>query len=384
MQDKTKRFQCRHIFTEGRRCGSPSLRGEDFCYYHHTTRRPTPNPRTREDRYAFDLPLPEDRGAIQLAIGQILLRIAHNQIDSKRAGLLLYGLQIASANLPRQNPKDIRPSPQVEEITNHPDLGLLAPPAEYDENTISGRSTFLRDILENLRKPSRDDKEEATSSTTPNASDRAKAILPTLQATVETASTHSMSRRRPTCRNQRSPLFQAIKPIRSHILKDLRATIRPQHLHLVDSARRAEPKVQSQIALREVAPTAPHLSKLLHLSHGHSHASIQSQPIHRTALKVEADPVIRRIALSLKNHRRSGQIFNNNVQPSAVEQIANRQPPTHLRRSNRTACLRADILEGPVALVLKNKLRLAISSAKLGVIDLRINVPIHENQVQPA
>ncbi len=31
-------FQCRHIFTEGRRCGSKCLRDEPLCYYHHTTR----------------------------------------------------------------------------------------------------------------------------------------------------------------------------------------------------------------------------------------------------------------------------------------------------------------------------------------------------------
>jgi hypothetical protein len=35
-----KRFLCRHIHTSGRRCGSPALRGEPFCYHHHTTRRP--------------------------------------------------------------------------------------------------------------------------------------------------------------------------------------------------------------------------------------------------------------------------------------------------------------------------------------------------------
>src|ERR1700735_2237910 len=132
MQTETKRYQCRHIFTDGHRCGSPCLRQEDFCYYHHTTRRPVHDPRTREDRYAFDLPMPEDRAAIQLAIGQILLRIAHNQIDSKRAGLLLYGLQIASTNLPR-DPKPTRksqdpyePVPQpIEEITTAPEQGLL-------------------------------------------------------------------------------------------------------------------------------------------------------------------------------------------------------------------------------------------------------------------
>ncbi|RSL15183.1 hypothetical protein EDE15_0661 [Edaphobacter aggregans] len=40
-----KRYQCRHIFTDGHSCGSPCLRHEDFCYYHHTTRRrPLRNP----------------------------------------------------------------------------------------------------------------------------------------------------------------------------------------------------------------------------------------------------------------------------------------------------------------------------------------------------
>ena len=98
-----KRYQCRHIFTDGRRCGSPSLRHEELCYYHHTTRRPVEKPRTREPH--FDLPLPEDRSAIQSAIGQVLQRIAANEIDPKRAGLLLYGLQIASLNLPAKPPQ---------------------------------------------------------------------------------------------------------------------------------------------------------------------------------------------------------------------------------------------------------------------------------------
>ena len=33
------RYNCRHILTDGRRCASFSLRGEFFCFYHHTTRR---------------------------------------------------------------------------------------------------------------------------------------------------------------------------------------------------------------------------------------------------------------------------------------------------------------------------------------------------------
>ena len=38
---------------------------------------------------------------IQLAIADVLQRIASNDIDPRRAGLLLYGLQIASLNLPK-------------------------------------------------------------------------------------------------------------------------------------------------------------------------------------------------------------------------------------------------------------------------------------------
>jgi hypothetical protein len=108
MQDATpptKQYQCRHIFTDGHRCGSPCLRGEDLCYYHHTTRKPVADPQQRRGRRsAFDLPLPEDRSAIQHSIGEVLRRIASNDIDPRRAGLLLHGLQIASLNLPKPRP----------------------------------------------------------------------------------------------------------------------------------------------------------------------------------------------------------------------------------------------------------------------------------------
>ncbi len=37
-----KPYQCRHLFTDGHQCGSPALRGEELCYFHHTARRPNP------------------------------------------------------------------------------------------------------------------------------------------------------------------------------------------------------------------------------------------------------------------------------------------------------------------------------------------------------
>jgi hypothetical protein len=32
--EATKQYQCRHIFTDGRRCASPCLSQQEFCYYH--------------------------------------------------------------------------------------------------------------------------------------------------------------------------------------------------------------------------------------------------------------------------------------------------------------------------------------------------------------
>ena len=36
----TKPYLCRHIFTDGHRCGSRALLHENFCYYHHAHRKP--------------------------------------------------------------------------------------------------------------------------------------------------------------------------------------------------------------------------------------------------------------------------------------------------------------------------------------------------------
>ena len=86
---KPKRYQCRHILTDGYRCGSICLRGEEFCYYHHTTRKPAQNPRARRGRRGtFDLPIidPNDCTALQTTIVEVLRRIAANDIDPRRAG----------------------------------------------------------------------------------------------------------------------------------------------------------------------------------------------------------------------------------------------------------------------------------------------------------
>ncbi len=150
------RYQCRHIFTDGHRCGSPSLRQEDFCYYHHNTRRPAPRcpqdatPRGRRSS-SLTLQNPEDRSAIQHSIGLVLQKLANNELDARRAGLLLYGLQIASLNLPKTKPNTRETEPDIiEDFTIDPVLGPMAPTAEVDENKPKSTLDLLIEEMEAL------------------------------------------------------------------------------------------------------------------------------------------------------------------------------------------------------------------------------------------
>lgn len=85
---------CRHIKPNGLRCQSPAMRSHSFCYFHaklHT--------RISDDAARFGpltLPVLEDPAAIQIAISRIFDGLLSGRIESKLAGQLLYGLQIAS------------------------------------------------------------------------------------------------------------------------------------------------------------------------------------------------------------------------------------------------------------------------------------------------
>jgi hypothetical protein len=134
--------ECRYVRASGGRCDLPAVNDGNWCYFHtrvqerqtsrHTHRNPDgrfaalpvpgqdgdlpaadtetvdygpypvgttakPSPETPESAI-LDLSSPEDPVSIQLAIMDVAQALAANRIDTKRAGLLLYALQVASAN----------------------------------------------------------------------------------------------------------------------------------------------------------------------------------------------------------------------------------------------------------------------------------------------
>jgi hypothetical protein len=102
------RTLCRHILppsesAPAHSCGSPALRGERFCFYHHPARKRRPNRAqrqacTRERRLALrtvTVLLPRTRTELLASLNQVISLIAANEIDIHRAGLLIEALKTA-------------------------------------------------------------------------------------------------------------------------------------------------------------------------------------------------------------------------------------------------------------------------------------------------
>jgi hypothetical protein len=123
---------CRHIKSNGLRCGSPALRDQARCYFHHRahqhTKRYPPADRKILNRFNpgpvgaladplnaeyFDVPLREplpidfppleDRESIQLALSMIVIALGRKEMDPAHARTILYALKVASYNA-----KDLR------------------------------------------------------------------------------------------------------------------------------------------------------------------------------------------------------------------------------------------------------------------------------------
>ena len=98
--------ECRHILSSGRRCHAAALRGKDWCYFHEKLHRLV-HPRTGEHVGPVAMPLIEDDSSLKLALANVIASLnspyAANSLyrDPRRAGLMLYALQIASQVIAR-------------------------------------------------------------------------------------------------------------------------------------------------------------------------------------------------------------------------------------------------------------------------------------------
>jgi len=92
--------RCQHVKVNGVQCGSPALRTQAHCFFHHRAeheRRLACEP--RDGKRTFGFPLLEDANAIQVALMKVIQMLGSGTMDHKTASLMLYALQTASYNL---------------------------------------------------------------------------------------------------------------------------------------------------------------------------------------------------------------------------------------------------------------------------------------------
>jgi hypothetical protein len=107
---------CTHIQVTGVRCGSPPLRGEQFCYFHQRMVRGVATPPNARLHPIAQI---ESEEAIQSSLMEVINALARNSIDLKRAELLLRALHIAVRNARRVR-FHLHENEMVREVPNYP------------------------------------------------------------------------------------------------------------------------------------------------------------------------------------------------------------------------------------------------------------------------
>ena len=126
---------CTHIKVTGVRCGSPALRGEEYCYFHY---------RLLCDSRVSHVALLENEEAIQVSLMEVVNSLLRGTIDLKRGELVLRALNTAVRNSRRAR-FDNR-SDMVREL---PEPVVQPRPKQYSKEEIA---KMKREILDEYYK----------------------------------------------------------------------------------------------------------------------------------------------------------------------------------------------------------------------------------------
>jgi hypothetical protein len=177
---------CRHIRANGTRCRSLALHSQSRCHWHrdlldrHSSINPPsdgtaniihplnfdPGKLQREPMLAeyfahtrgsleLHFPALEDRQSIQLALSMLIMALGLNRIEPKRASIILYGLQVASANA-RTLP--VNDGHVVTETVRDESGDELAP--DEDPQEVIEREQLLAELEEEIARSEEDDDED--------------------------------------------------------------------------------------------------------------------------------------------------------------------------------------------------------------------------------
>jgi hypothetical protein len=144
--------ECRRIKDDGQRCHAAALEGKPYCFFHMKFDR-------MYCRDRIEIPPIEDSTSVLLAIGQVVRALNFETMDCRRAGLMLYGLQIASSvTARREQAKPVDSVRSVHDLEGKPleftEAFVMGAPMLAPENSICEPPARLRQLPSNrfLRK----------------------------------------------------------------------------------------------------------------------------------------------------------------------------------------------------------------------------------------
>ncbi|HEX8815542.1 MAG TPA: hypothetical protein VF753_08575, partial [Terriglobales bacterium] len=94
--------ECSHVKLNGNQCRSSALAGRKLCYFHARMRRAT---QAKLNSALPRLLLLEDETSIQGALMQVIDMLLADQIDPKKARLILDAIRIACRNVKHIKPE---------------------------------------------------------------------------------------------------------------------------------------------------------------------------------------------------------------------------------------------------------------------------------------
>ena len=163
-------LECRHIKSNGSKCHSPAMKDKPYCYYHLRAHRilHKASAISRYEHKDLQIPFLEDRGAVQIALSEVVSALATNHIDFKRAALMIYALQVASSNA--KIPADLVALHQVREHSENEEGDELAPeittyePDDEEYQEANHEPTLTEILMAEVRRHRQEEEDEARQS----------------------------------------------------------------------------------------------------------------------------------------------------------------------------------------------------------------------------
>ena len=140
--------RCQHIRYNGQPCAAPALRGQTLCHFHERAA----DAATYEERSLP--PFIEDATSLQIVLMWVIRRLRvggfhlMDELEYKRAALLLYGLQIACSNLKNLSAERAQPqAAEGERPQPQPSSGAKEKPAANKDGDEPSLAELLLGLL---------------------------------------------------------------------------------------------------------------------------------------------------------------------------------------------------------------------------------------------